>query len=93
MERLEEAQDLMGEVSIEDITKNLLTAAKAVEFESKVGRNRLVKKTREHLEAEKNLRRKEGEELKNCQNVSTSRPPARVSHLVVIRSPFTAQKH
>ena len=35
VEEMEEAQDLMGEISIEDITKNLSKAARAVEFESK----------------------------------------------------------
>ena len=63
-QELEEAQDLIGEVSIEDITKNLPKAAKAVEFESRGGRNKMVRKTQEHLEAEKNLKGKEGEELK-----------------------------
>ena len=56
---LEDAQDLMGVVSIEDITKKLPMAAGAVEFESTRRRNRLVKKTRENLAAEKNLRGKE----------------------------------
>ena len=64
VEEMEEAQDLMGEVSIGDITKNLPKAAKAVEFESNGGTNKTVKKTREHLEAEKSLKGKEGEELK-----------------------------
>ena len=39
-------------------------AAKAVKFESTGGKNRMVKKTREHLEAEKTVRGKEGEESK-----------------------------
>ena len=44
----------MGDISIEDITKNLPNAAKAIEFESTGGGNRLIKKTKEHLEAEEN---------------------------------------
>ena len=51
-------------VSIEDITECIPEAAKAVEFESAAMRNRSVKKTREHLEAEKNVRGRTGEELK-----------------------------
>ena len=31
---LEDAEDLMGDINIEDITKNLPSAARAVEFES-----------------------------------------------------------
>ena len=50
MESLEAAEDLTGEVG--------------VEFESVWRRNRLAKKTTEHLEAEKNLRGRIGEELK-----------------------------
>ena len=61
---LEDAEDLMGDISIEDITKNLPSAAGAVEFESTGGSNKLVKKTKEHLEAENHLRGKDGEELK-----------------------------
>ena len=57
----------MGDISIEDITKNMLSAARAVEFESTGGGNKLVKKTKEHLEAEKNLRGKDGDELKDGQ--------------------------
>ena len=53
----------MGEISIEDITKNSPSAARAVEFESIGGGNKLVKKTRGHLEAEKNLRGKNCDEL------------------------------
>ena len=51
-------------VKLEDITKKLPSAARAVEFEPTGGGNKLVKKTKEHLEAEKNLRGKDGEELK-----------------------------
>ena len=61
---LEDAEDPMGDTSIEDITKNLPNAAKAIEFETTGGGNRLSKKTKEHLEAEKNLRGKDGDELK-----------------------------
>ena len=52
---LEDAEDMMGDISIEDITKKLPIAARAVEFESTGGRNRMVKKTLAHSEAEKNL--------------------------------------
>ena len=61
---LEGAEDPMGDISIEDITKNLPNAAKAIEFESTGGGNRWIKKTKEHLEAEKILRGKDGDELK-----------------------------
>ena len=79
VEGLEDAEDLTGEVSIEDITKNMPMAAKAIEFESAGGRNRLVKRTPEHLGAEKNLRGKEGEELQiakqNCLSKEGSTRP------------------
>ena len=64
MGSLEDAQDLMGEISIEDKTKNLPKAARAIEFESTGGRNKLTKKTKGHVEAQRNLRRKDGDELK-----------------------------
>ena len=50
---LEDAVVLMEDISIEAITKNLPRAARAVEFESTGGRNKLVKKTKEQLEVEK----------------------------------------
>ena len=53
VESLEDAEDVMGEISIDDITKNTPKAAGAVEFESSGGGNKLVKKTKERLEAEK----------------------------------------
>ena len=61
---LEDAEDPMGDVSIEGITKKLLNAARAVDFESIGGGNRLIKKTKEHLEAEEKLRGTDGDELK-----------------------------
>ena len=64
VEELEKAQDLMGEVL--DMTNNLPRAAEAVEFESRGGRNRMVRKTREHLEAEKSLRER-GRGTDDCQ--------------------------
>ena len=68
MGSLEDAEDLMGDISIEDIVKNLPRAARAPEFESSGGEgNKLVKKTEEHLEAEKNLRGKDGDELKTAK--------------------------
>ena len=56
VEKQEAAEDVMGEISIEDITKCIPNAARVVEFEKAGGRNQLVKKTVEHLEAERNLR-------------------------------------
>ena len=52
---LEASEDVMGEVSSEDITECFPRAASAVDFESAVESNRLVKKTAEHLEAGRNL--------------------------------------
>ena len=57
------AEDVMGEISIDDITKNIPKAAGEVEFDSAGRGNKPVKKTKEHLEAEKKLRGKAGEEL------------------------------
>ena len=59
--KLEAAEDVMGEISIEDITKCIPNAARAVEFETTRGMINW-KKTAEHLEAEKNLRRRMGGE-------------------------------
>ena len=64
MESLEDAEDMMGHLSIEDITKKLQMAARAFGFESTGGRNSMVRKTREHLEAEMNLKGTEGDKLK-----------------------------
>ena len=64
MTGLEEAEDLMGDINIEDIVENLPMAARAIEFESSRGGGaKMVKNTEEHLEAEKNLRGKEGDAL------------------------------
>ena len=71
VESLEDAEDPMGDISIEAITKNLPNAAKAIECESTRGGNRLIKKTKEHLEAEKNLRGKDGDELKMAKRELT----------------------
>ena len=68
---LEGAADLMGDINIEDVTKNLRNAARAVEFESSGGRNKLVKRTIEHLEAERTLRGKDGNELKMSETKLT----------------------
>ena len=67
MGSLEAAEDVMEEVSIEDITECILKAARAVDFESAGRRSGLVKKTTEHLEAERKLRGTMGEELKVTQ--------------------------
>ena len=40
---LEDAENPMGDISVEEITKNLPSAARAVEFESTGGGNRLIK--------------------------------------------------
>ena len=61
---LEDAEDLILDLSIEDITNSLLKAARAVDFDSTEGRNKLTKETKEHAEAERNLREKDGDELK-----------------------------
>ena len=52
----------VGDISIEDITKHSPLVARALEFESSGGRNRLVEQIQ--AQAEKNLRGKDGEELK-----------------------------
>ena len=67
MGSLEAAEDVMGEVSIEDITECIPKAASTVDIESAGRRNRLVKKTAELLEAERNLRGKIEEELKDAE--------------------------
>ena len=51
----------------DDITKNKPKAVRAVEFKSAGGGNKLVKKTKGHLEAEKKLRGKAGEERKEVK--------------------------
>ena len=63
VEKLEAAEDGIGEISIEDTTKCIPDAARTVEFETVGGRNQLVKKSKEHIEAEKILRVKIGKEL------------------------------
>ena len=55
MGSLEAAEDVMGEVSIEDITERIPKAASAVDLESAGGRNRWVKKIAEHRDAERTL--------------------------------------
>ena len=62
VESLEDAENILGEVSTEDMSKKWPKAARSFEFESARGGNKAVRKTLEHLEAEKNLRGKEGEE-------------------------------
>ena len=58
---VEAAEDVMGEISIEDITTCIPNAARAVEFETTRGIINWKMKA-EHLEAEKNLRRRMGGE-------------------------------
>ena len=69
VEGLEAAEDVMGDVSIDDMTECIPKAARAVEFESAGGGGgvKLVKKTKGHLEAEKNFRGRTGEELKEAK--------------------------
>ena len=61
---LEDTEDLILDLSIEDITKTLPKAARAIDFDSTEGRHKLRKETKEHAEAEANLRVKDGDELK-----------------------------
>ena len=68
MESLEVAEDVMGEVSIEEITESIPKAVRAVDFGSAGWRNRWVKKTTEHLEAAKKLRGKFGKEPKKGES-------------------------
>ena len=73
----------MGEVSIEDITECIPKAASTVDFESAGRRNRLVKKTAELLEAERNLRGKIGEELKVAKrNLAKQRRKYRARRII-----------
>ena len=58
VESFEDASDLMCDVSIEDITEVLSEASSSSEFESSGKRSRIVKKSKEHIEAEMNLRGK-----------------------------------
>ena len=69
---LEDAEDLLSDISIEDMVKNLPTAARAIEFESSRGEGaKMVKKTKEHFDAEKNLRGKDDDELKMAKKELT----------------------
>ena len=66
---MEDAEDLMRKLSALKILRRILPrAVRAVEFESTGRGNKLVKKTKVHLEAEKNLRGKDGDELKIAKN-------------------------
>ena len=62
--RLETLEDTVGEISFEDITTMIPLAARVVNFERTGVRSQLAKKTKEHIEAEKNSRGKEGQEMK-----------------------------
>ena len=44
----------VGKISIEDTRKSLPEAARAATFERRGGRSQLVKRKKEHIEAEKN---------------------------------------
>ena len=54
--RLEAAEDAVGEIRIKDIRTIILEAARAMTFERMEVRSALVKKTKDLVEAEKNLR-------------------------------------
>ena len=58
VESFEDASDLMCDVSMEDITEVLSAASSSSEFESSRKRSRIVKKSKEHIETEMNLRGK-----------------------------------
>ena len=85
---LEDAEDLMGDISIEDLVKNLSRAAKAIEFESSGGGGaKLVNKTKEHLDAEKNLRGKDGDELKMAKRELTKQRQGQKNHARSVEGP------
>ena len=67
MSKLEEAENAVGQISIEDITRCIPEAARSINFETTGGRNQLVKKTREHLEGEKKNIKKKGDDLKKAR--------------------------
>ena len=67
VESLEDAEDVMGEVSIDDITKCIPKASRAVHVESAGGGNKLVKRKKGHLEGENNLRGTIRKEMKETQ--------------------------
>ena len=76
-------EDVMGEISIDDITKNTPKAARAVDFESSGGGNKLAKKTKERLESEKKFWWKAGEELKEAKrNLAKQRRKYRARKII-----------
>ena len=69
---LRDAEDLMDDISIEDMVKNLLRSARAIELESsRGGEAKMMKKTKERLDVEKNSRGKDGDELKMARRELT----------------------
>ena len=66
MTALDDAEDLMGDINIEDNVENLSIAATI-----KGGGAKRVKKTKEHLEAEKNLRGKGADALTKAKRELT----------------------
>ena len=80
---LEAAEDVIEEVSIKTSQKYFPKAAGAVDFQSAGWRNRQVKKTAEHLEAERNLRGIFGEELKMAtRNLAKQRRKYRAKRII-----------
>ena len=63
VESLEDASDLMDHVSIEDNSQELSNAVSAIKFDSSGKGSRIVKNSREHIQAERNLRGQSEEEL------------------------------
>ena len=57
---MEAAEDAVGEISIEDLTTINPDAARAINFKRTAVRCQLIKKTKEHIEAEKHLLGKRG---------------------------------
>ena len=55
VESLEDASDLMDHVSIEDNSQELSNAVSAIKFDSSGKGSRIVKNSREHIQAERNL--------------------------------------
>ena len=64
---LQAAEDEVGEISNEDTTTIIPLASRAINFERVKPRSHVVKKTKAHIEAEKNLRGNEGQEQREAR--------------------------